>query len=198
MLTLLSLMFGTSAGLSLMAPYFGYVFWFLEPRNIIARIRRDAEGVAAAGTRQSDRAASERAQAEVLAAVEELTDIISSSISGKDKIIASRAVDALKRLHRRLRSGRSQRPRPPGSTIGAGIARKPRLRRDGSGVAGRSRAPPHLARVEGDAPVPRHLQRGAGQHARHQLPDRDRHSLHRRGGTGGRGSETWSSWCFAT
>ncbi|HTJ85548.1 MAG TPA: DUF2254 domain-containing protein, partial [Polyangiaceae bacterium] len=38
------------------------------------------------------------AQAETLAAMEELSDITSNSISGKDKIIASRAVDALKDL----------------------------------------------------------------------------------------------------
>jgi hypothetical protein len=36
------------------------------------------------------------AQAPALAALEELTDITSNSISGKDKIIASRAVDAIK------------------------------------------------------------------------------------------------------
>jgi hypothetical protein len=126
MLTLLSLMFGTSAGLSLMAPYFGYVFWFLEPRNIIARIRRDAEGVAAAGTRQSDRAAAERAQAEVLAAVEELTDIISSSISNKDKIIASHAVDALRDF---TVTYAGQKPKATAAwfAIGAGIAKNPDL-----------------------------------------------------------------------
>jgi hypothetical protein len=38
------------------------------------------------------------AQASTLSAMEELTDITSNSISGKDKIIASRAVDALKDL----------------------------------------------------------------------------------------------------
>jgi hypothetical protein len=126
MLTLLSLMFATSAGLCLMAPYFGYVFWFLEPRNIIARIRRDAEGVAAAGTRRSDRAASERAQAEVVAAVEELTDIISSSISNKDKIIASHAVDALRDF---TVTYTRQKPEAAAAwfAIGAGIAKNPDL-----------------------------------------------------------------------
>ena len=124
--TLLSLMGGTAAGLALMAPYFGYVFWFLEPRNIITRIRRDAEHVAARGTRRAERARSDAAQAEVLSAIEELTDIISSSISNKDKVIASAAVDALRDLT--LAYARQK----PGSesawfSIGTAIAKNPDL-----------------------------------------------------------------------
>jgi hypothetical protein len=93
---LLAMLVMTTLGLALMAPYFGYVFWFLDPMNIITRTRRRAqEGVSLAA-----RAADERhcfvAQARVLASMEELTDITSNSISGKDKIIASGAVDALK------------------------------------------------------------------------------------------------------
>jgi hypothetical protein len=83
-------------GLVLMAPYFGYVFWFLEPINIIERTRRAAaRAVDKAFAARTDKAAYS-AQALVLASMEELTDIISNSISGKDKIIASGAVDALK------------------------------------------------------------------------------------------------------
>src|SRR5690606_4606035 len=73
-------------------------FWFLEPMNIIARIRRQAlmtarEGIALDQPRQAS-----RAQGGTLLSMEELTDIASASISGKDKIIASGAVDALKDL----------------------------------------------------------------------------------------------------
>lgn len=93
---LLAMMTGTTLGLVLMAPYFGYVFWFLEPNNIISRIRRDAVKVAGDGARVSETSDCARAQAETLFAMEELTDITSNSISGKDKIIASGAVDALK------------------------------------------------------------------------------------------------------
>lgn len=93
---LLAMMGATTGGLVLMAPYFGYVFWFLEPNNIIQRIRRDAVVTAHRGASERDGAPSGEAQAKTLAAMEELTDITSNSISGKDKIIASAAVDALK------------------------------------------------------------------------------------------------------
>jgi hypothetical protein len=72
------------------------VFWFLEPTNIIARIRREATETAAGGARTTVASRCDGAQAGVVGSMEELTDISSNSISGKDKIIASRAVDALK------------------------------------------------------------------------------------------------------
>jgi hypothetical protein len=96
-LTLLGMLGLTVAGLVLMAPYFGYVFRFLEPANIIHRIQLEATTTAVQGaTSEGERCA--EAQAGTLAAMEELSDITSNSISGKDKIIASRAVDALKDL----------------------------------------------------------------------------------------------------
>ncbi len=95
-LTILAMMTTTTVCLVMMAPYFAYVFRFLEPANIISRIRRDAIRVVDQGSRNEDEHACTEAQAEALNAMEELTDITSNSISGKDKIIASRAVDALK------------------------------------------------------------------------------------------------------
>jgi hypothetical protein len=95
---ILSMLGMTTTGLVLMAPYFGYVFWFLEPRNIIVRIRSDAVKTAAKGAIESHQDKCFAAQAVTLSAMEELTDITSNSISGKDKIIASGAVDALKDL----------------------------------------------------------------------------------------------------
>ena len=80
-----------------MVPYFAYVFWFLEPQNIIDRIRRQAlehRWQRCAG--DTTRKLSGVAQAQIIDALEELTDITSNSISGKDKIIASAAVDALR------------------------------------------------------------------------------------------------------
>lgn len=97
-LALIAMVCATTGGLLLMAPYFGYVFWFLEPMNIIRRIRTEAVGVAKAGAAARDPLAVAQAQAKLLSAMEELTDITSNSISGKDKIIASGAVDALKDL----------------------------------------------------------------------------------------------------
>jgi hypothetical protein len=83
-------------GLVMMLPYFAYVFRFLEPVNLVARIEQEAAAdvVAAATVRDAETIAD--AQGPALAALEELTDITSNSISGKDKIIASRAVDAIK------------------------------------------------------------------------------------------------------
>ena len=97
-LTVLAMMATTSVGLVLMAPYFAYVFRFLEPSSIVARIKREAVAEAAKGAVTPDRERCASAQVAILSAMEELTDITSNSISGKDKIIASRAVDALKDL----------------------------------------------------------------------------------------------------
>lgn len=93
---IVTMMVATTAGLVLMAPYFGYVFFFLEPMNIISRIRAAALRELELGLRASDAADAGLRQAKVLHAMEELTDITSNSISGKDKIIASGAVDGLK------------------------------------------------------------------------------------------------------
>jgi predicted membrane protein DUF2254 len=91
-----SMMCATAFGLIMMLPYFAYVFRFLEPVNLVARIEREAavDVAGAATTRDPD--AIVDGQAPALAALEELTDITSNSISGKDKIIASRAVDAIR------------------------------------------------------------------------------------------------------
>jgi hypothetical protein len=94
--TLVAMMCATMFGLLLMAPYFAYVFWFLEPTNIITRIRALALVAFRSGAESSRVASVEEAQAQVLQAMEELTDIVSNSIEGKDKIIASGAVDAIK------------------------------------------------------------------------------------------------------
>ncbi len=93
---LLSMIVATTIGLVLMGPYFGYVFWFLEPMNIIDRIRHNAVRAATHGAVTTDHGEASSFQARTLTAMEELTDITSNSISGKDKIIASGAVDALK------------------------------------------------------------------------------------------------------
>jgi hypothetical protein len=91
-----SMMCACAFGLIMMLPYFAYVFRFLEPVNLVARIEREAAAdvASAATTREPD--AILDGQVPALAALEELTDITSNSISGKDKIIASRAVDAIR------------------------------------------------------------------------------------------------------
>src|SRR5687767_5295587 len=95
---LVAMLAATTFGLVLMGPYFRYVFWFLEPMNIISRIRIEAVATTRVGTHRDDGMQCAQAQAAALSSMEELTDITSNSISGKDKIIASGAVDALKDL----------------------------------------------------------------------------------------------------
>jgi hypothetical protein len=79
-----------------MGPYFRYVFSFVEPMNIIAKIQSDALKSTLSAFKAGEGEKIIRGQAMTLGAMEELTDITSNSISGKDKIIASGAVDALK------------------------------------------------------------------------------------------------------
>lgn len=86
----------TTGGIVLMMPYFGYVFWFLEPQNLIRRVRQDAAAQASNGAIEQDQSKSFAAQPKMLRSLEELTDIANNSISGKDKIIAGAAVDSLK------------------------------------------------------------------------------------------------------
>ncbi len=95
-LSLVGMLCLTTGGLVIMMPYFGYVFWFLEPQNLVKHIRHDAIQSVSEGALKADKRHCFEAQAQMLFALEELTDITNNSISGRDKIIASSAVDALK------------------------------------------------------------------------------------------------------
>lgn len=95
---LVSMLLLSTGAMVLMVPYFGYVFTFLEPQNIIRRIQDGALAATAKGARSEVKETAAGMQAQALVAMEELTDIASASISNKDKIIASGAVDALKDL----------------------------------------------------------------------------------------------------
>ncbi len=122
--TLVMMLLATSLGLVMMAPYFSYVFQFLEPSNIIVRIRADAVKKAKSGTTEALPEPLAERQADVLSAMEELTDITSNSISGKDKIIASNAVDALKDLCVEYLAQKTA-ARPAWFRIGKGIRANP-------------------------------------------------------------------------
>jgi hypothetical protein len=93
---LLGMILANTLGIVVMGPYFRYVFSFVEPMNIVAKIRSDALKSTLAAFNSGEQEKIMRGQAITLGAMEELTDITSNSISGKDKIIASGAVDALK------------------------------------------------------------------------------------------------------
>lgn len=95
---LLLVMSLTSIGLAIMLPYFAYVFWFLEPGNIIDRLRFHTSRLIHRGLSITHRQEVDRLQGRVLVQMEEITDIANNSIDGKDKIVAGRAVDALRDL----------------------------------------------------------------------------------------------------
>jgi len=92
---LLLVMVLTSLGLAAMLPYFAYTFWFLEPGNIIDRLRRHAARFTARGLATDSPEEADRLQGRVLDKIEEVTDIANNSIEGRDKIIAGQAIDGL-------------------------------------------------------------------------------------------------------
>lgn len=94
--TVLAMAIATGAGIVIMLPYFAYVFRFLEPVNLISRIGNEAAEALTDAATARDPVEIVKGQAPALVALEEMTDITSNSISGKDKIIASRSVDAIK------------------------------------------------------------------------------------------------------
>jgi hypothetical protein len=82
--------------LLMLIPYFAYVFDFLDPEKIIARIGQQTLQQALAVSRGGDKSADAR-QRQVLASMEQLTDIAVNAVAQKDKVIASDAVRALRR-----------------------------------------------------------------------------------------------------
>ena len=121
---LAAMVVATTGGLVLMAPYFGYVFWFLEPRNIIDRIRRGAERCVEEVVSGDAQAIIESAQTRIVQAMEELTDITNNSVSGKDKIIAGGAVDALRDFALSYLSSKTKMP-PSWFSLGEALQKNP-------------------------------------------------------------------------
>lgn len=84
-----------TASLMLLVPYFVYVFDFMDPGRVIARIQEQA--LAAARGKEGPKGIDGR-QGRVLAAIEQLADVGVNAISQKDRGIAAAAVDALMEL----------------------------------------------------------------------------------------------------
>jgi hypothetical protein len=108
-ISLLTMLGIATFGFILMAPYFAYVFRFLSPQAVVARIQRDA-AAAAVGHGGGDAADLAERRAEALGRTEQLTDIAINSISQKDKIIATACVDALRDLALAYLEGKKARP----------------------------------------------------------------------------------------
>ncbi len=79
-----------TASLLLLVPYFAYVFDFLDPEKVIARIGEQTlrAALGGAGARQAD----------TVAGMEQLADIAVNAVAQKDKAIASDAIGALRAL----------------------------------------------------------------------------------------------------
>jgi hypothetical protein len=91
-----------TGSLLILMPYFAYVFDFLDPERIIARIGQQTLD-SAIGKRRLGAAGATSAgalgarQSAVVARMEQLTDIAINALAQKDKVIASGAIAALRR-----------------------------------------------------------------------------------------------------
>jgi len=85
-----------TAAILILIPYFAYVFAFLDPERIVGRLQ--AQSLAEALGRRRGAQGIVRRQDRVLQGIEQLADVAVNSISQKDRVIASRAVDALCKL----------------------------------------------------------------------------------------------------
>lgn len=100
-------------GMLLMLPYFAYVFRFLEPGSLVRRIRRQAVRVVPRSGLDADLPPPilHQRQGQLMDQLAELTDIASRSVAHKDRIIASRAIDALRDFARDYLARKSSLPR---------------------------------------------------------------------------------------
>jgi len=86
-----------TASLLLLIPYFAYVFAFLDPEKVIARIGHQVlDAALGRGTAKRERSDVDARQAGSVAGLEHLCDIAVNTLAQKDKIIATGAVTALR------------------------------------------------------------------------------------------------------
>lgn len=95
----------------LTVPYFAYVFDFLDPVKVVARIQQQALASALSALVEGDPsgALAER-QLSVLRSVEQLTDVAMNAIAQKDKLIAQGSIDALGELAARFVESKGAAP----------------------------------------------------------------------------------------
>jgi hypothetical protein len=88
----------SSASLLLLVPYFAYVFDFLDPQKVIARIgEQTLERATSRDGRAGERTFTVR-QAQAVSGLAHLADIAVNALGQKDKVIANEASAALRRL----------------------------------------------------------------------------------------------------
>lgn len=76
-----------SVAVLILLPYFAYVFRFLAPDQVIARIRRDAGRAVASVIRRGDPAVA-RAREEMLTGIDQLTDMVLNAVKSDEKAVA--------------------------------------------------------------------------------------------------------------
>jgi hypothetical protein len=87
-----------TASLLLLVPYFAYVFAFLDPEKVIARIgAHTLETATGSGRRGTPRAPEER-HAQAVSGMEQLAGIAVNALAQNDKVIATDATAALRRV----------------------------------------------------------------------------------------------------
>ena len=90
-----------TGSLLILMPYFAYVFEFLDPERVIARIGQQTlqSALAARGRRSTggDATSIAQRQSAAVASMEQLTDIAINALAQKDRIIAAGAISALRR-----------------------------------------------------------------------------------------------------
>ncbi len=84
-----------TASLLALIPYFAYVFDFLDPEKVIARIGQQTLQNALGRHAEADL---ETRQGQTVTSMEQLADIAVNALTQKDKVIASDAISALRRV----------------------------------------------------------------------------------------------------
>ena len=109
-----------AASLLILLPYFGFVFMFLSPTQIVQRIRRHTvRGIAARSGRDAD-----RQQREAVRGIEQIADVGLNAMENKDKGVSMACVDALQALVGDYRNIRAQLP-PPWFRVEGDLAHNP-------------------------------------------------------------------------
>jgi len=97
--TVLSSVVFVTISLLMLMPYFAYVFDFLDPEKVIARIGEQTLDNALGRTRRARRATDlDGRQASTVTSMEQLADIAVNALAQKDKVIASNAIASLRRV----------------------------------------------------------------------------------------------------
>jgi hypothetical protein len=129
-----------TASLLLLMPYFAYVFEFLDPQRVIARIGQQAVDSAIGGPKRAraratatatatgagaaDAAAVALRQSSTVASMEQLTDIAINALAQKDRVIAAGAIAALRRTLVAYLPAKRDLP-PAWFAIGPGLLQNP-------------------------------------------------------------------------